>query len=119
AFNNYPTLAADYIQCSAADCSQYRAEGLSGGWYRYLSMALDTDGLPHIMAQTASQTAPIKHIRRPVSATISVRALTGQRVSGDDAAGPGYIMAENTTNLGPIIGSGLYIGCFVGTETVG
>src|SRR5579864_6265786 len=84
------------------------------------SIAADQDGLPHLIAQVATGTTPIKHVRQPVSVTLLQRASNNQKVSSDDVALGKYQTAEKTIQLGPIIGTGVPVqGCFIGNEMVG
>ncbi|MGH9734949.1 MAG: hypothetical protein ACRD8A_10215 [Candidatus Acidiferrales bacterium] len=51
--------------------------------------------------------------------TISQRAVSGESISSDNGAKPNDLGASGTISLGPIIRTGMLVGCGVAVETVG
>jgi len=87
-------------------------------------LTVGTATLTATVSNPDGSTATVGSISFPVTsaaptATVTLRASTGQVVSDDNAAKPAFLSKEGTINLGPIIGTGPVPGCFGALEAVG
>jgi len=108
-----------YVECTAADCSDYESSLISansGDSSGVASMVADANGLPRMIVQDLSGVVYVTRLK--VSAVISQN--TSGPISSDDSARGNFQSATGSSTLGPFIeNTTLLQGCAVGFETVG